>query len=206
MNNNPEEDKATQNEHYAKFPTLPNAWIYIAFDIRHMSLTKVGLTTNEDPKKRISQGITYNPFLKLFAVYELSRCTFGISQKELNDIEGYIQRRAIFGEPLKHLESKRKTEWFLMDPESVESQADWLFAKRGFSVDGYSLYTCSSEIETYHNVVIERMRKIKTIFRPLPDDFLKQMKKCNIPIELVKDYYEYLVEYHQRDASEKVYL
>jgi hypothetical protein len=56
-------EKASQNPHYAHYPTIPNAWIYIAIDIRDMNMCKIGLTTKEDPLKRISEGRTYNHFL-----------------------------------------------------------------------------------------------------------------------------------------------
>lgn len=202
----PEEEKSEQNEYYENYPVLSNAWIYVAIDIRHMNMSKVGLTTAEHPKKRLSQGTTYNPFLKLFSTYELSKCTYGMSQKELSDMEKYIHRRAVFGEPFNHLQSKRKTEWFLMEPESAETQIDWFLAKRGFSVDGYYLFTYFEGVETYNEVVIERMKKIKKIYRQHPKDFLSEIEQCNIPLDLVQDYYNYLNTFHKEDRADKAYI
>lgn len=206
MDFTPKEEKAEQNDYYAKYPLLLNAWIYIAIDIRHMKISKIGLTTVKHPIYRLSQGKTYNPFLKLFSTYELSKCTYGMSQKELNDIEKYIHRRSIFGSPINHLLSKKKSEWYLIDPEAAEMQVDWLFAKRGFSVDGYYLYTYFEGVETYGDVVIERMKKIKKIYRPNPNDFLTEIKRCNIPLDLVQNYYNYLVAFHKDDRVDKAYL
>ena len=206
MNDEFDEDQAIENMHYSKFPSLDYGWLYIAIDIRDMSMSKIGLTTRDDPYQRISQGRTYNPFLRLFAVYELSRCTFGVSKEELSDIEKYIHNRSIFGEPLKHLDSNRDTEWFFLDPDSAEFQVDLLLMKRGFSVDGKSLYTYYEDVETYCDVVIDRMRKIKTIFRPSPSEFESKAQQCGMPFELYQQYYNYLVSFHQRDLSHKVYL
>jgi hypothetical protein len=206
MNDKYPDDKASQNEYYAVYPTLDFAWIYVAVDIRNLSLCKVGLTTAKSPHKRISQGKTYNPFLRLFSIYELSKCTFGISKKELYDIEQYIHKRSIFGEPLLHLDSNRKSEWFLMDPEEAEMQIDWLFAKRGFAVDGKHLFTYYNDVKTHGDVVIDRMKKIKTIYRPLPDEFLTTAESCNIPLDLYREYYELLVNFHKSESPDKAYL
>jgi len=200
------DDQAVQNEYYAGYPILKHAWIYVAVDIRNLSITKVGLTTAQYPQKRISQGITYNPFIRLFTIYELSKCTFGISQKELNDIESYIQSRAVFDEPIRHLDSNRKSEWFFIHPEEAEMQIDWMFAKRGFAVDGKYLFSSYESPETYGDVVIERMKKIKTIFRPLPEEFSDKAENCNIPIKLYREYYDLLVNFHKSETPNKAYL
>ncbi|QPQ23106.1 hypothetical protein [Lonsdalea populi] len=68
------------------YPTLEHAWLYIAIDIRDLSICKIGLTTKKHPQLRLNEGRTYNPFLELYAIYELSATTWGCSQKELNDI------------------------------------------------------------------------------------------------------------------------
>jgi len=206
MNIEFDDDQAIENTHYTKFPTLKSGWLYIAIDIRHMNMSKIGLTTRENPSQRISQGRTYNPFLRLFAAYDLSQCTFGISKEELSDIEKYIHSRSVFGEPLKHIDSNRDSEWFFLDPDSAEYQVDSLLRKRGFSVDGKTLYTYYEGLETCGDIVIDRMKKIKTIYRPLPDEFNTQAERSGMPFELYQQYYNYLVSFHQREPIDKAYL
>ncbi|MBO1405385.1 hypothetical protein BVJ64_18160 [Vibrio cholerae] len=199
-------DQASENPYYALYPKIPNAWLYIVIDIRDLTMSKIGLTTNEHPMNRISQGKTYNPFLMLFATYELSKCTFGISLKELQDIEGYLHGRSTFGGAIKHLQSGRESEWFYTHPEEAEYQVDIHLAKRGFSVDGKTLYTVYEGYQQHGDIVIERMRKIKTIIRPNPEEFYLNAVNCGLQPEQFRPYYDYLLEYHSRDAIAKVYL
>ena len=199
-------DQASQNSHYASYPTLPYAWLYIVVDIRDMSMSKIGLTTNKDPLNRISQGKTYNPFLMLFTTYELSKCTYGVSQKELNDIEGYLHGRATFGGALKHLQTGRDSEWFYIDADEAETQVDLHLAKRGFAVDGKTLYTTYEGYHEYGDIVPERMKKIKTIVRPDPEEFYQLVISRGMKPQQFQEYYQYLMEYHSRDSVGKVYL
>ena len=199
-------DQASQNPYYADCPTLPHGWLYIVVDIRDMGMSKIGLTANPYPIIRISQGKTYNPFLMLFTTYELSKCTYGVSQKELSDIERYLHGRAVFGGALKHLQSGRDSEWFYMNPDSAEAQVDAVLAKRGFSVDGKTLRTFSEGYDQFNDIVPERMRKIKTIFRPNPRQFLEMAINCGFHRQQFQQYYEYLLDFHSRDEVGKVYL
>ncbi|EGQ8195907.1 GIY-YIG nuclease family protein [Vibrio parahaemolyticus] len=201
-----DDEAASQNEYYAEFPTLPYAWIYIAIDIRDMRMSKIGLTRQRDPQKRLAQGKTYNPFLTLFAVYNLAETTYGISNKELRDIENYIQSRAVFGDALKHFHTGRHSEWFFLDPDEAEAQVDWMIAKRGFAVDGKYLYTHDEKDEKFNGISVERLKKIKTIFRPFPDDFSQVAAEAGMPTYLCKDYLSYLDEFHSRDADGQIYL
>jgi hypothetical protein len=50
------------------------------------------------------------------------------------------------------------------------------------------------------------MKKIKTIFRPLPEEFETQAENCNMPFELYKDYYNLLVNFHNSKSPAKAYL
>ncbi|QWV07003.1 GIY-YIG nuclease family protein (plasmid) [Pseudoalteromonas shioyasakiensis] len=206
MNIDFDDEAADQNSYYSQYQPLENAWLYIAIDIRNMSMAKIGLTTRESPESRIAQGKTYNPFLTLFTSYELSKCTYGSSQKELNDIESYIHRRCIFGNAIKHLYTERDSEWFLISPENAEHQIDWILAKRGFAVDNKSLYTHNTEYEKFNYIAVERMKKIKKINRPNPYSFSEMAENCGISYNLYAPYYEYLLEFHNRDADGRIYL
>ena len=196
-----EEDKASPNEFYEHEPTINAAWLYIAVDIRDMRMVKVGLTTRDNPQDRILQGRTYNPFITLFAAYDLSKNTFGISKKELSDMEDRMHTRAIFGEPLKHINSGRSSEWFFIDPDEAEFQMDTNLAKRGFSVDGYSLFTHQAGYEKYNDIAIWRMKQIKSIFKPKPEEFQMLAEHRGIPFEIYKPYYDYLVGFHSGENT-----
>lgn len=90
---NDEQELLEPNPVYKDCPIKKHGWIYIAVDMRDLSFSKIGLTTEEEPARRVAQGRTYNPFITLFTTYELGRSTFGISQQELNAIEGNLHRR-----------------------------------------------------------------------------------------------------------------
>ena len=197
---------ATQNSHYSSYPLLSFGWIYIAIDIRHINMVKIGITRQETPEQRVSQGKTYNPFLVLFATYELSKCTYGVSQEELNDIEGYIQCRSFLGGAIKHMRTERDSEWFICHPDEAESQIDWVLAKRGFSVDGKHLYDLYCGEDRLNGINVEKMKKIKKIYRPLPESFYYQADAAGIPFELFEGYYSYLEDFHSRDVIGKIYL
>lgn len=197
---------ATQNEYYARFPRIDYGWIYIAIDIRDLHLTKIGRTTRERPESRIAQGRTYNPFLMLFTTYDLSKCSSGISQKELNDIEGYIHNRSVFGAPIGHLTSRRESEWFRMHPEAVENEIDAILAARGFRVDGKTLFNYYNDANNLNDIHVPRMRKIKKIFRPYTENLCAVADRCGIPFALYKPYYDYLYEYHSGPEANKRYF
>lgn len=150
---------STQNEHYLNYPPSMFAWIYIAIDIRDMSISKIGFTTKAAPQQRINEGKTYNPYLSLFTVYELSKCSWGTSKQELRDIESYIHRRMIFGSPIKYLYTGGNSERFDISPSDAEFQIDWILAKRGFSVNGQPLYTDRLIDPRLNNIDVEQMKK-----------------------------------------------
>ena len=203
-------EKASQNPHYAHYPTIPNAWIYIAIDIRDMNMCKIGLTTKEDPLKRISEGRTYNPFLELFTTYQLSACTWGCSQKELNDIENYFHRRSTFGGAIKHVRTQRDSEWFFNDPEEAEHQIDWMLAKRGFSVRGWYLYEVYTredrDQEKLNYINVDALKEIKTIFRPDPYEYQNKALAAGIKDYQFVDYFNFLVDFNRGDEIRKIYL
>ncbi|EPN3958437.1 hypothetical protein ACPUEJ_20070 [Vibrio tubiashii] len=200
------DESAEENEYYADYPKIENAWLYIAIDIRDMTTAKIGLTTNANPLKRLSQGKTYNPFLMMFTTYELSRCTFGISKEELSDIESYLHGKGTFGGAIRHLSSGRKSEWFHIHPDRAENQVDMLITKRGFSVDGEYLFATGVGYKKYGEIMPERMRKIKTIFRPIPKEFINKATSVGIKPDQYKNYVEFLEEFHARDPDGKIYL
>lgn len=201
-----DDEEAQFNDYYADCTPALYAWLYIAIDIREMGLTKIGLTTKQTPQQRIAEGKTYNPFLTLFTVYELSKCSKGTSRKELSDIERYIHSRSVFGEPIKHLDTGRDSEWFPIHPEEAEAQVDWILARRGFSVGGKNLYSNAERNQMFNGIDVQRMRQIKRIFRPCHRDLHDRADKAGMDFHDYRDYYAFLQEFHARDAEGKIYL
>jgi hypothetical protein len=197
---------AEENDFYSGYTPSEYAWIYIVIDIRDMNLSKIGLTTKKSPLARVSEGKTYNPFLMLFATYELSKCTYGVSSKELSDIERYIHDRFVFGNPIRHLYTRGKSEWFYIPPQHAESQIDWIIAKRNFSVDGKKLFTFYEGDHNHGGIHVPRMRKIKKIYRPLPDDFRATAEASGIDFHYYAEFYNFLIDYHAQSPAEKIYL
>jgi hypothetical protein len=196
---------AEPNDYYEAHARSEFAWLYIAVDIRDMGLSKIGLTTKKTPEQRLAEGKTYNPFIVLFATYELSKLTNGISSFELRKIEGYIHRRS-FANPVLHLNTGRNSEWFYMDPESAESEVDRMLAKRGFTVEGKNLYTYYDGDHNFNGIYVSRMRQIKKIYRPFPEDFYDMAESLELPRRYYREYLDYLEEYHSKSPTEKVYL
>lgn len=202
-----ESEFPTPNPVYADYPLKTHGWIYIAIDMRDLGLSKIGLTTKHNPIFRIAEGRTYNPFLTLFSTYELARCTFGISQQELSDIEGYIHRRgSAFGPPLKHLDSGRDSEWFNIRPDHAESQVDWILAKRGFSVANENLYELYENSNNRNGINIRAMRKIKKINRPFPDSVEYLAATAGYDTRLIRPYLSYLEEFHSPGHADQIWL
>lgn len=197
---------SSQNDYYSQYPSSPYGWIYVAIDIRDMSKSKIGLTTKEEPQKRVNEGKTYNPFLSLFVVYNLSLCSWGISRQELNDIESYIHNRSVFGNPIKHLYTKRDSEWFHIHPAEAEFQNDWILAKRGFSVDEQPLYTYEPSDPRLNNINVELMKKIKTINKPTPHWMYDHAFELGMDAMEIDSYLEYLESFHREGNPFKVYL
>lgn len=200
-----DEEIVTQNDHYAAHPLSPFGWLYIAADVRDMGISKIGLTTKKTPEQRLAEGKTYNPFIVLFATYNLAKSTYGISKVELKAIEGYIHRRS-FADPVLHLYTGRNSEWFYMHPDLAEYEVDRMLVKRGFSVRGKRLFSYYEGDHTYEGVYVSRMREIKKIYRPFPDDFEKMAVDSGIPYKYFQEYLDYLTEYHSRSSKDKVYL
>lgn len=195
------------NPAYAGCPVIKHGWIYIAVDMRDLSLSKIGLTTKQSPMLRIAEGRTYNPFLTLFTTYDLARCTFGISKRELCDIEGYIHRRGSeFGAPLKHFDSGRDSEWFNIRPDHAESGVDWILAKRGFSVDNERLNEfCDSE-NNRNGISIRAMRKIKKIYRPKPSSVEYIAVMAGYDEHQIRPYLSYLEEFYAPGHADQIWL
>jgi hypothetical protein len=194
------------NPVYEPYPTKEYGWIYIAIDMRDLRFSKVGLTTKEGPGRRIAEGRTYNPFLTLFTTYELARCTFGISQQELNDIEAYIHGRSAFGYALRHLDSGRDSEWFKIRPDHAEHQVDWILAKRGFSVDHEELFSYDENPNNRNGINVQAMRKIKNVHRPLPGDMQRLVQAAGYDANLIGPYLAYLEEFHALGHPDQVWL
>lgn len=205
-----ETEEETQNEHYSSYPILPNAWIYIAIDIRDLDICKIGLTTKKTPQLRINEGKTYNPFLELFTTYELSKCTWGCSREELRDIEKYFHNRHIFGGAIKYPGTGRTSEWFFTSPSEAEYQIDWMLAKRGFSVEKKPLYEIyertDRDLNRLNYIRVEAMKKIKTIYRPLPEDYEYCAENSRMASYQYERYIKFLEKFHNGDWIDKIYL
>lgn len=200
-----DEEPAEINDYYDAYPRSEFAWLYIAADIRDMKISKIGLTTKKAPEQRLAEGKTYNPFIMPFATYELSKLTNGISRFELREIEGYIHRRS-FADPVLHLYTGRNSEWFYMHPEVAESEVDRMLAKRGFTVGGKRLYSFYEGDHNYNDIYVSRMRQIKKIYRPFPEDFNDMVGDLGLPRRYYEEYLNYLIDYHSRPPKDKVYL
>ena len=200
-----DEEFAEINDYYDEYPRSEFAWLYIAVDIRDMGISKIGLTTKKTPEQRLAEGKTYNPFIVLFATYELSKITNGISRFELGEIEGYIHRRS-FADPVLHLYTGRNSEWFYMHPDSAESEVDRMLAKRGFTVGGKRLYSFYEGDHNHNDIYVSRMKQIKKIYRPFPEDFNDMVENLGLPSKYYREYLDYLVDYHSRDFKDKAYL
>lgn len=195
------------NPAYAGQRPLAAGWIYIAVDMRDLRFTKIGLTTKDSPAQRISEGRTYNPFLTLFTTYELAKCTFGISAKELRDIEGYIHRRgSAFGPSLGHIASGRKSEWFRIRADNAERQVDWILAKRAFSVDREALYDVYDGPHSLNGVNIPTMRKIKSIYRPEARALAHNVMRAGYDADLIAPYLRYLEEFYRPGNPDQAWL
>lgn len=194
------------NPAYAHCKRLQHGWLYIAIDMRDLTYTKIGLTTKEAPKSRIAEGRTYNPFLTLFATYELARCTHGISREELHDIEGYIHARSAFGAARRHINSGRDSEWFVIPPNHAESMVDALLAKRGFSVDHEYLNADFDGPNNWYGINIRAMRKIKKINRPTVREMQTLVKDAGYDSRLINPYLVYLAEFHKDRHPDRVWL
>ncbi|VWM09720.1 GIY-YIG nuclease family protein [Burkholderia lata] len=203
---NDENELLEVNPAYKACPTKEHGWIYIAIDMRDLRFSKIGLTTKEVPSRRIAEGRTYNPFLTLFTTYELARCTFGISQQELSDIEAYIHSRSVFGYPLKHLDSGRDSEWFQMRPDHAEEQVDWILAKRDFSVDHERLYEYYDNPNNRNGINVRAMRKIKKIYRPFPGNMQRLAQSAGYDVRLIGSYLDYLEEFYAHGHPDQVWL
>ncbi|MDD2033190.1 GIY-YIG nuclease family protein [Pseudomonas sp. E141] len=200
-----DDEPAERSEYYAACPPSPHAWLYIAVDVRDMGIAKIGLTTKRTPEMRIAEGRTYNPFLVLFTTYDLARCTWGTSAKELADIERYIHRRAVFGTPIGHLATGRSSEWFRIHPEQAESIVDAMLAKRGFSVGERYLYSSYDGPDVFDQIRVSRMREIKTVYRPSLRAVIDDSINAGIPDEYYREYYNFLRAYHSRPQAERPY-
>lgn len=203
---NDENELPKANPTYARYPRTKSGWVYVAIDMRDLCFSKIGLTTKEIPSIRIAEGRTYNPFLTLFTTYNLAACTSGISQRELNDIEGYIHRRNVFGHPLRHLHSGRDSEWFQVHPNHAESQVDWILAKRGFSVDNDHLYEVYENANNRHGINVKAMRKIKRIYRPCPEKMRDLVQLAGYDANLIRPYLDYLENFHNPGHPDQIWL
>lgn len=206
-------ERADQNDHYSHYDLLDHAWLYIAIDTRNLEICKIGLTSKIHPRMRVGEGKTYNPYLELFATYELSATTWGCSKKELHDIEGYIHNKRVFGQALKYPSTLRDSEWFPTHPAEAEGQVDWILAKRGFSVQGWTLFDTGmrpnlteEQSIRINEVHFEALREIKTIFRPYPDEYLCRALDSGMTENQIEGYLDYLDKFHAGDWVTKIYL
>lgn len=162
---------------YSNKTNIPNAWIYIAIDIRDLSICKVGLTTTENPKNRISQGNTSNPFYILFNCYNLSE--IGISKEELTDFERYLHKK--LGPRIRIVASGEKSEWIETSPFCAEDQIEH-FISNAFSLKGQSFQDEDGSVKT------DTMNSIKYAHRPCHLHIHERINYCKY-----KEYLDFLI-------------
>lgn len=196
------------NPHCPSPTTLEHAWIYIAIDMRDMRFSKVGLTKEKDPKERIRQGRTYNPFLTLFTAYNLALGENQTSQQELREIESYIKTRQRygFGNPKKHIHSLFNSEWFEMPPWDAETQVDWMIANRGVTAGNHSMFDYFDTPNNRNGLSISAMRMIKTVYRPNPTKMWNQVRMAGFDPQEISVYLNYLTACHSPGHPDQDWL
>ncbi|WP_155279876.1 hypothetical protein [Alteromonas macleodii] len=165
---------------YQNEPLIPNAWIYIAIDIRDLSICKIGLTTAVSPWQRIQQGTTSNPFYLLFNSYNLS--IVGISKKELQDLERYLHRKIERRIPI--VSSGSVSEWVESHPLQAENWID-SYISNSFELNGFSLQNEHGEVN------YSLFNKVKEVCRPDPSSITRAVR-----YEQCQEYVDYLIWYH----------
>lgn len=158
---------------YKDEPTLSHAWIYIALDIRHLDICKIGLTTQKDPLTRIKKLSTANPYFELFNSYDMTY--FKISKKELYDIEKNFHNR--LGTKIYNLNGN-KTEWLRITPFEAE-----------LNIENYINITFKE-----HDDKTNIISKIKIENRPDP---LPYTLITNNLYDDNREYIDYLMKYHK---------
>jgi len=83
---------------------------------------------------------------------------------------------------------------------------DWILAKRGFAVDGKVLWSNSQKDEKFNFIAVDRMKKIKTVYRPELWEMSEMFERMAAPYTIRNEFYRYLVEYHARDEDGKIFL
>jgi len=105
---------------------LQHAFLYIAIDMRHMDMCKIGLTTQQDPSDRIRAGITSNPYYAAYNIYDLR--SRGITITELRALENYVRRKSP-GQVIHHFMSDCESEWIEEAPWTVAPDAEYFMAR-----------------------------------------------------------------------------
>ena len=170
---------------YQNEALISNAWIYIAIDIRDLSICKIGLTTAINPCQRIQQGTTSNPFYLLFTSYNLSMV--GISKKELLDLERYLHRKIERRIPI--VSSGSLSEWVESQPLKAETWID-SYISNTFDLNGLPLKNDDGEVND------SLFNKVKEIYRPHPLTIIDVVR-----YEQCKEYVDYLISYYDLDPK-----
>ena len=157
---------------YESEPTLKYAWIYIAIDIRHLDICKIGLTIQKNPLTRIKRLSTANPYFELFNSYDMTY--FNISKRELYNLEKYFHKK--LGTNIYNLNGN-KTEWLRITPFEAEIEID------DYINNTFKEYDDQTDIIS--NIKIEN--------RPDP---LPYVLITNNEYHDNKEYIDYLMQYH----------
>ena len=167
---------------YHELPVLKWAWLYIAIDVRDLSICKIGITIREDPNTRLRECMTSNPFYNFFNCYDMSR--FSISKKELLDLERYLHRK--LGIRLNSIGTGHETEWVSISPYLAEKEIDYIICNNFY-------FLGNSMIDEDGNLHKEYLSEVKHRIRPDP---LGLFFNSFVRYEDCQEYYDYLMDHH----------
>jgi hypothetical protein len=167
--------------YYLNYPLIPFAWIYIAIDVRHLDICKVGITQQPEARFRVAGNDTANPFYTLFNSYDMAG--IGISKKELLDFEDYLHRKIAPRIPM--IGTGTSSEWIMMSPFEATKEIEYHIG-RGFSVPGFMNEDGDIQYENIHRYRCE--------YRPNPHFIAEQV--CG----MANDYVDFLVRWHEENT------
>ncbi|ELR8729983.1 GIY-YIG nuclease family protein [Vibrio harveyi] len=171
------------NDPYYGLPILTCAWLYIAIDVRDLSICKIGITTRENPIDRLRECRTSNPFYSFFNCYDMAR--LNISMRELLDLERYLLRK--LGVRLNHIGTGNASEWVRISPCFAEKEIDYIIC------NNFDFHE-NSMIDEDGNPDEKYLGEFKYKVRPDPFGlFINSF----VRYEDCQDYYDFLMDYHE---------
>jgi len=167
--------------YYDKYPLIKSAWIYIAIDVRHMNICKVGITQQVEARYRVKGANTANPFYTLFNSYDMAG--IGISKRELLDFEDYLHRKMALRIPM--IGTDGYSEWLIMSPFNAAEEIEYRIG-RGFSEPGF--------MNEDGDILYENIRKYRHEHRPNPHLIAEKVNG------MANEYVEYLLRWHEMNT------